>query len=242
MTVSKTRGAARKGAHKRVHFGRHMVDIFVGPDEHPFSVHQDLLCSSSSYFKEEVQSSRKVIEGECSICTEGMSGHLPITYCGPCGQNFHTGCIQEWLDREEICPLCRTEWNYFEDEVGICETSLEECDPLSFDMYMQWLYTGTIPVYPHGDLENAVQNRFIELMKAHIVGDKLQDPGFLKAIYEEIIDYSLTVEKLPSRKSVVFAYTNGSEVSLLRKFLAALYAVRASSHFKDLERFPKQFI
>ncbi|KAI4608686.1 hypothetical protein J4E80_008891 [Alternaria sp. BMP 0032] len=218
-----------------------MINVQVGLEQVPFAVHVDLLCSSSGFFEKEFQSSRKVIEGECSICTEGMLDHSPITFCDDCGQNFHTKCIQGWLDREETCPLCRIDWAAEEDASKIGEYTWEKCDPLSFDMYMQWLYIGIIPSCPHGDADNAVQSRFTQLMKAHILGDKLQDPGFLKAIREEIVDY-VTVKKLPEREVIVFAYANTSTTSLLRKFLANLYALRVSPRTPNFEVYPKQFL
>ena len=222
-------------------YGRHMVNVLVGPDEVPFTVYQDLICASSGYL-EELQSSRKAIEGECSICAEGMSGHSPVTFCGECGQNFHTKCVQRWFDTEDTCPLCRLDWEHDEDEIDVLESSLDEGDPLSFDMYMQWLYTGTIPSYPHGDVENAVQNRFIEFFRVHMLGDKLQDPGFLKAVREEITNHTQTAEALPNEEAIRFACTNASEASVLRKFLADLCALRVSSRFSNTEGYPKQFV
>ncbi|KAI4955756.1 hypothetical protein J4E91_001617 [Alternaria rosae] len=242
MAVVKTRRAARKSARKRVHFGRHMINVQVGPDEVPFTVHEDLLCTSSGYFKKELQSSRKVIEGECSICTEGMLDHSPITFCGDCGQNFHTKCIQDWLDREETCPLCRLDWAFDENPARIDDFTLEECDPLSFDIYMQWLYTGIITSYPHGDVENDVQRSFTQLIRAHIVGDSLQDARFLKALREEMIDHNLASNRLPGREGVVYAYDNASRTSKLWKFLAHLYAARASRNSPSYEHYPTQFI
>lgn len=219
-----------------------MINVQVGPDEIPFTVHEDLLCTSSGYFKKELQSSRKVIEGECSICTEGMLGHSPITFCGDCGQNFHTKCIQDWLDREETCPLCRLDWEFDEKPDEIDDFTLAECDPLSFDIYMQWLYTGIITGYPHGDVGNDVQRSFTQLIRAHIVGDSLQDVRFLKALREEMIDYNLASNRLPGREGVVYAYDNASRTSKLWKFLAHLYAARASRNSRSYEHYPTQFL
>ena len=118
-----------------------MTNVHIGPDEVPFRVHKDLLCESSGYAKKTLQSSRKAIEGECSVCSEGMLDHSPITFCEGCGQNFHTKCIQGWLDREKTCPLCRMDWEFDENSDEMGHLVLEECDPMSFDIYMQWLYT-----------------------------------------------------------------------------------------------------
>ena len=224
-------------------FGRHMINVQVGPDEVPFTVHEDLLCKSSGYFKKELQSSRKVVEGECSICTEGLLGYSPITFCNDCGQNFHTKCIQGWLDREESCPLCRLDWEVDENPAEIDDLALGECDPSSFDIYMQWLYTGIIPSYPLGDVGIAGHGRFTQLIKAHIVGDSLQDARFLKALREEMIDYSLATNKLPGQDGVVYAHDNASRTSKLWKFLAHLYAMQAGRKTqRSYEHYPAQFI
>jgi hypothetical protein len=45
----------------------------------------------------------------------------------------------------------------------------EELDPDGFDVYVQWLYTRSIPNYEK-DIQQA---RCIRLIKAHIVGESL---------------------------------------------------------------------
>ncbi|GMI76745.1 hypothetical protein HRI_001343800 [Hibiscus trionum] len=43
-------------------------------------------------------------EFECMICLEeGEKKGKRM----PCGHAFHVGCIQEWLEKNNLCPLCR---------------------------------------------------------------------------------------------------------------------------------------
>jgi hypothetical protein len=46
------------------------------------------------------------IECECSICLEYLFNNIKLLKCG---HNFHTKCLQSWLDVSKIhnCPICR---------------------------------------------------------------------------------------------------------------------------------------
>lgn len=58
---------------------------------------------------------------ECSICLEevdvgargdGAEGGLGQTWCTlRCGHTFHKPCLEEWLRRARLCPLCRVDLN-----------------------------------------------------------------------------------------------------------------------------------
>ncbi|KAK8583935.1 hypothetical protein V6N13_109323 [Hibiscus sabdariffa] len=43
-------------------------------------------------------------EFECVICLE--EGEKKVK-CMPCGHAFHGRCIEEWLEKNNLCPLCR---------------------------------------------------------------------------------------------------------------------------------------
>ena len=62
----------------------------------------------------------------CPIC---YNDEKPINYMTPCGHSFHTGCLMEWWNTQEMtqgcvsCPLCRYEPS--NDEIEHCRlTSL----------------------------------------------------------------------------------------------------------------------
>ncbi|KAI4655939.1 hypothetical protein J4E93_000655 [Alternaria ventricosa] len=80
MTISRTQSAARKGARKAKRLGHKLADVQFGKEKTIFAVHEDLLCSSSKYFKSKLQKSRKPVEGDCSVCTEDVAGFTQISY------------------------------------------------------------------------------------------------------------------------------------------------------------------
>ncbi len=41
---------------------------------------------------------------ECSICQDTINGDLIRL---PCNHHFHQGCIYEWFEIRNTCPLCR---------------------------------------------------------------------------------------------------------------------------------------
>ena len=50
----------------------------------------------------------KDIDAECTICLEILKAEQSINLLF-CGHYFHTSCIEEWLNKKRICPLCDTE-------------------------------------------------------------------------------------------------------------------------------------
>ena len=41
---------------------------------------------------------------ECHICLEDLTGEIAIISCG---HKFHYKCIDEWLETNTKCPICR---------------------------------------------------------------------------------------------------------------------------------------
>ena len=60
---------------------------------------------------------RRLIEGHCTICLEGLDNGDDLVWCvAQCGQNFHEGCIDLWRAIDEYtqtCPICRADWVEF---------------------------------------------------------------------------------------------------------------------------------
>lgn len=50
---------------------------------------------------------------ECSICTDCIL--YPELVSTKCGHTFHRKCLNKWLNKNNVCPNCRTEepWNEF---------------------------------------------------------------------------------------------------------------------------------
>ena len=42
---------------------------------------------------------------ECIICFENLEENYTITTCK---HEFHTHCIEQWLEFKTTCPICRT--------------------------------------------------------------------------------------------------------------------------------------
>eukprot|EP01083_Nonionella_stella_P033440 91554_1 len=51
-------------------------------------------------------------EKVCAICFDDLSPESRKTVTGECNHNhiFHTDCMDTWIKRKNICPLCRAEW------------------------------------------------------------------------------------------------------------------------------------
>ena len=45
--------------------------------------------------------------GECVICLENLDSNSIITAL-KCGHIYHEGCVQKWLNKNSVCPICST--------------------------------------------------------------------------------------------------------------------------------------
>lgn len=46
---------------------------------------------------------------ECSICQEDCKIGDEVVYLTKCQHHFHHGCIKEWMERSQSCPVCRAD-------------------------------------------------------------------------------------------------------------------------------------
>ena len=53
-----------------------------------------------------------IMNFECSICLSNEPKSLSIINCN---HSFHSKCINRWLEQEEHCPICRTEYSDFDN-------------------------------------------------------------------------------------------------------------------------------
>ena len=77
--------------------------------------HRDLKFDTCSICKESINETAPSAESGPTVdhFTEDASGH---TLCvGACGHVFHSCCLQRWLERREVCPLCNAEWTTVKD-------------------------------------------------------------------------------------------------------------------------------
>lgn len=55
---------------------------------------------------------RSAFEGTCPECA--LPGdECPVVW-GACTHCFHMHCILKWLNTQQLCPLCRQEWQFKE--------------------------------------------------------------------------------------------------------------------------------
>ncbi|GFQ05917.1 E3 ubiquitin-protein ligase mbr2 [Phtheirospermum japonicum] len=43
----------------------------------------------------------------CAVCLDDVCGGDAVAILDDCGHEFHSCCLQKWLRRKNICPLCR---------------------------------------------------------------------------------------------------------------------------------------
>ncbi|KAJ4359416.1 hypothetical protein N0V95_002163 [Ascochyta clinopodiicola] len=220
MTATRSRGAIRNvKKHKPIiRFGGTFVHLLIGPRNHKFSAHEDVLCSRSAYFKKRFQGVRKDIGGECAFCLDKLEPVAAETvFCRTCGQNFHTKCMDQWLQTKGTCPTCRTVWKKWPN---VHSSTFDQLDPEGFEVYVQWLYSRRIPSY---DADTDANARCMRMLKAHLLGNTLRDQDFLLAVRNEIVEAAM--EAGLGYNTVDFVYKNTQKPCSLRKFIVDLYAL-----------------
>ncbi|THU54348.1 hypothetical protein C4D60_Mb10t24150 [Musa balbisiana] len=45
-------------------------------------------------------------EGQCAICLEEYKDTEKLGTLN-CGHDFHVGCISQWLQMKNVCPICK---------------------------------------------------------------------------------------------------------------------------------------
>lgn len=219
-------------------FGRRVLELQIGAKKVPFSVHEDLLCSQSGYFKLRFQKNRRDIEGDCPICQEEVESVIAdVTYCKECGQNLHTACMSKWLRNSKTCPMCRAEWM---TKTACPTTKYTALDPEAFEVYYQWLYSARFPIY-NADKKDP-DARCLRLLKSHLLGSKLDDAIFQKAVVKEIIRTALSNTAVIRCTAVRYAYKSTTGPCILREFMVDMYAICAPSTSLKDESFPHEFV
>lgn len=62
------------------------------------------------------KTNKKIISESCVICLEEFEKNSKDVSTLPCGHEFHTRCITEWMLKSKKCPLCREEINDLNNE------------------------------------------------------------------------------------------------------------------------------
>ncbi|XP_078173708.1 RING-H2 finger protein ATL57-like [Carex rostrata] len=53
-----------------------------------------------------------VTEDQCTICLGEYEERDILRIMPTCGHNFHSGCIDVWLESHSTCPICRVSLNH----------------------------------------------------------------------------------------------------------------------------------
>jgi hypothetical protein len=171
------------------------IEVIVGAVKHvTFSVHENIICAASHFFK------------------KAMSG--------------------DWSESRNR------------------SVRLEHDEPEVFQIYMHWLYRDTLPVRIDsvGVAGNA---EYLQLAKAYVLGDLLQDGNFKDVVLDAIIEKTTSKASdghrwYPVGPVIRHIYDNTLESSEARGLLVDLYTHHACGHWLYKwacpEDLPKQFL
>ncbi|KAI8939762.1 hypothetical protein NX059_003505 [Plenodomus lindquistii] len=230
----KPQGVSKARQLSPLHIRGRILRVEVGPERQGFSVHEDLLCSRSPYLKQAFQHVRKSLEGDCAICCEDLDSDTSyVTWCKTCGNNIHQDCLQQWVKTSNKCPFCRTTWK---KSPFFHQSELHELDADGFEVYANWLYTARIPSYRLSKGENTTD--CTRLIKAHLLGEKLQDKGFQLAVRKHIVQESLDNVQGISLASITYGYSAMKGPSTFKQFLVDLYAATGDITWLDHQKPP----
>ncbi|RFU24056.1 hypothetical protein B7463_g12285, partial [Scytalidium lignicola] len=127
---------------------------------------------------------------------------------------------------------------------------LEEDDPNTFELYLHWLYRDTLPVRID-EPGPASNSEYLQLAKAYILGDKLQDSDFKDVVTDAMIDKCKSKASdgrswFPVGPVIKCIYDNTLESSKARRLLVDIYVHNGSgswiSDWAKKDDIPKDFL
>ena len=120
-------------------------------------------------------------------------------------------------------------------------TKFEEDNPNVFQLYLHWLYRGTLPI--RNDAPGRIGNAEYEcLAEAYVLGDKLQDGDFQDVIVDTIVDKCSSKASdgrswFPVGPAIQHVYDHTVESSKVRRLLVDLYVSHGSGNWlRDWEK------
>lgn len=127
--------------------------------------------------------------------------------------------------------------------------SLPETDPDTFELYLQWLYFRSLPVKSNAP-GNVGNMDYLQLAKAYVLGDLLQDFGFNDAVIDAMIDKSRIPAAdgkrwYPGGPVVACIYNNTPASSEARRILIDMYVNFGNGHWLQswaAEDLPNDFL
>jgi hypothetical protein len=223
--------------------GRKIVQFKTRNSDRHFSIHEDLLCANSEFFRQRFQKTRKAVEGECSICHEDLDPRKDdVTFCSStCGQNVHVKCIEQWNGIRPIhtCPLCQRVWMPKSEPLVRLDAEL---DIDAVQMYLEWLYTNCLSI-PE-DVSRNSEEICLFILKAWNVSEFMKDTNFRHALVAEYVSVTEVEEGTYFwSESAEFAFgDNGSEE--MQQFVVDVFLTRVWTSWYDewAHTFPNAFI
>ncbi|KAB2102387.1 hypothetical protein AG0111_0g9045 [Alternaria gaisen] len=184
MAITKSRVATKKLG--PVSVGNKIIRFKIRNLDRRFTVHEDLICRTSRFFKDRLQEHRKPIStiDECCVCAETLDAAVKdISFCTKCGQNIHEVCIEAWKrssttsvnkDSAPTCPMCRASWKN-DPLLNLLDIKFD-LDPEAVQIYLDWLYTSTLRMpSPISSSEGASD---LVMLKLWTVANAVEDPPF----------------------------------------------------------------
>ena len=252
MAVVRLRGAPRKrGPLKYVHAsvryppterfrtGHRFVFFKIRSTRRWFSVHEDLICQHSGYFKAKLQKGRNTVEGECRICHEELETNTDdIVFCrARCGQNIHQHCLDAWKSSQDgalTCPICHHQWQVAVQKNVLLDGGL---DQTAVQMYQDWLYTGEIRIDEDTLTPDCEQSTV--MLKAWTVATTLQDQNFQHAVVAEMLAKPFN----PSSSYAEYAFYESDDEEM-RDFIIDWFVTFIEPAFfeEQAQEFPPPFV
>jgi hypothetical protein len=119
---------------------------------------------------------------------------------------------------------------------------LEQEDPEIMQIYLNWLYRGTLPVRH----DEQGSGEYMELAQAYVLGDQLQDNDFTDAVIDAIIDKYQYYNVWPGYNTVSYIFDNTADSAKARRLLVDIYAYVGNAEVLDKveknDSLPKAFL
>jgi hypothetical protein len=154
-----------------------------------FTVHEDLICRTSTLFRLQLQKNRKPLPPTaaadiCCICHDDLDPTTKdIAYCVTCGKNIHELCIKDWKRKSDqqpgdrpppTCPMCRATWK---NEPLLKHLTLDDdLDAQAVQMYLDWLYSTDLRVPSSVSRDSDAFN--VALLECWAVAGAVDDHAF----------------------------------------------------------------
>lgn len=131
--------------------------------------------------------------------------------------------------------------------------SLSDTDPDTFQLYLHWLYFRILPIKSNapGNIGNM---EYLQLAKAYVLGDLLQDVDFNDAVIDTMIEKSCTPTTdgkrwYPAVSVVACIYNNTPASSEARRLLIDMFVnfghggwLPKAEEMEKTENVPKEFL